>query len=278
MNDCDFKSRVDFVSDEILEMIIDGGFQVGDKLPNELEIAKDLNVGRSTVREAIKKLESQNILVIKQGAGTFISDKKGLMEDPMGFRFFRDKNKLVRDIIEVRMMIEPTIAEMAALNSDREDIEQIKYFCKKVEEDILKNRSHTKNDILFHTAIAKSSKNKVISNLIPIINKSIEMSIDITDNKLVSTTIECHKEILEAISEHNPIAAKDAMTLHIIYNRKYISEKLSKIRKSKEEIDSILNERRNKLKPFIPKFKKGALAVYSSLATGSMKGAYMEIE
>ena len=49
-------------------------------------------------------------------------------------------------------------------------------------------------------------------------------------------------------------------------------------RKSKEEIDSILNERRNKLKPFIPKFKKGALAVYSSLATGSMKGAYMEIE
>lgn len=49
-------------------------------------------------------------------------------------------------------------------------------------------------------------------------------------------------------------------------------------RKSKEEIDSILNERRNKLKPFIPKFKKGALAVYSSLATGSMKGAYMEIK
>ena len=49
-------------------------------------------------------------------------------------------------------------------------------------------------------------------------------------------------------------------------------------RKSKEEIDSILNERRNKLKPFIPKFKKGALAVYSSLATGAIKGAYMEIE
>lgn len=49
-------------------------------------------------------------------------------------------------------------------------------------------------------------------------------------------------------------------------------------RKSKEEIDNILNERKNKLKPFIPKFKKGALAVYSSLATGAMKGAYMEIK
>ena len=49
-------------------------------------------------------------------------------------------------------------------------------------------------------------------------------------------------------------------------------------RKSKEEIENILNERKNKLKPFIPKFKKGALAVYSSLATGAMKGAYMEIK
>lgn len=49
-------------------------------------------------------------------------------------------------------------------------------------------------------------------------------------------------------------------------------------KKSKSEIESILNERKNKLKPFIPKFKKGALAVYSSLATGAMKGAYMEIK
>lgn len=229
MDDNNFKSRVDFVSDEIVEMIIGGNFQVGDKLPNEFDIASDLNVGRSTVREAMKKLESQNILTIKQGAGTFISDKKGLMEDPMGFRFFRDKKKLVEDIIEVRMMIEPRIAEMAALNSNREDIEQIRYFAEKTEEDIIKKRNHMKNDILFHTAIAKSSKNKVVSNLIPIVNKAIEMFIDITNNELVQTTIECHREILDAISEHNPIAARDAMTLHIVYNRKYITQKLYKI-------------------------------------------------
>ena len=69
------KSRVDFVADQLIEIIINDELQAGDKLPNEFELAKSLNVGRSTIREAMKKLESQNILVIKQGAGTFVSGK-----------------------------------------------------------------------------------------------------------------------------------------------------------------------------------------------------------
>ena len=223
MENNNIKSRVDFVAKQLIEIIINNELQAGDRLPNEFELAKLLNVGRGTIREAMKKLESQNILVIKQGAGTFISDKKGLMEDPMGFRFFKDKIKLAKDLLDIRAIIEPYIAEMAALNATKDDIDKIKYYADKVENDIMKEYNHNDNDILFHTAIANSSKNIIVSNLIPIINQSITFSIDITNNRFKEMTIEAHRDIYTSIYNHDPISAKDAMILHIAYNRKYIN-------------------------------------------------------
>lgn len=222
MEDNVVKSRVDFVADQLIEIIITDELQAGDKLPNEFELAKLLNVGRGTIREAMKKLESQNILVIKQGSGTFISDKRGLMEDPMGLRFFKDKFKLAKDLLDIRMLIEPAIAEMAALNATKEDIEKIRYYSKKVEKDVLNKIDHHENDVLFHTAIANSTDNLVVPNLIPIINKSIKVITNVTYRELAELTIENHREILSAISDHNPVLAKDAMILHIVYNRKYL--------------------------------------------------------
>ena len=222
MEDNVVKSRVDFVADQLIQIIITDKLQAGDKLPNEFELAKLLNVGRGTIREAMKKLESQNILVIKQGSGTFISDKRGLMEDPMGLRFFKDKLKLAKDLLDIRMLIEPAIAEMAALNATKEDIEKIRYYSKKVEKDVLNKIDHHENDVLFHTAIANSTDNLVVPNLIPIINKSIKVITNVTYRELAELTIENHREILSAISDHNPVLAKDAMILHIVYNRKYL--------------------------------------------------------
>lgn len=218
------KSRVDFVADQLIEIIINDELQAGDKLPNEFELAKSLNVGRSTIREAMKKLESQNILVIKQGAGTFVSGKRGLVEDPMGLRFFKDKLKIAKDLFDIRMLVEPAIAEMAALNATNEDIEKMRYYSKKVEKNVANGEDHHKNDVLFHTAIANSTNNLVVPNLIPIINRSIKAITDVAYKELAELSIEHHREILEAISNHDPIAARDAMLLHIIYNKKELNK------------------------------------------------------
>ena len=227
MEDNVVKSRVDFVADQLIQIIITDELQAGDKLPNEFELAKLLNVGRSTIREAMKKLESQNILVIKQGSGTFISDKRGLVDDPMGLKFFKDKLKLAKDLLDIRMLIEPAIAEMAALNATTEDIEKIRYYSKKVEKDVANKVDHNKNDVLFHTAIANSSNNLVVPNLIPIINKSIKVITDVTYRELAELSVEHHREILEAIANHDPISARDTMVLHIVYNRKHLNKILN---------------------------------------------------
>ena len=69
------KSRVDLAVDQIIQVILDRDMKAGDKLPNEYDLARELGVGRSTVREAIKRLVARNILTARQGAGTFVSEK-----------------------------------------------------------------------------------------------------------------------------------------------------------------------------------------------------------
>ncbi|MBP2855705.1 FadR family transcriptional regulator, partial [Acinetobacter baumannii] len=72
------KTLVEVTTDKILRYLKEMQLQVGDKLPNEYELSDYLEVGRSTVREAVRALASRNILEVRQGAGTFVSDKRGI--------------------------------------------------------------------------------------------------------------------------------------------------------------------------------------------------------
>lgn len=216
-------------SERIIQLIIDNGWEAGDKLPNEYELANMLNVGRSTIREAIKALVSRNILEIRRGAGTYISEKGGIADDPLGLTFVKDKFKLAVDLLEVRFMIEPSIAAIAAVKAAEEEIQQMSDLCDEIEELILKGEPYREKDIEFHTAIAKSSKNLVVGNLIPIINSSITLFMDITNQKLRSETIETHREVLNAIKARDSNGARDAMYLHLVYNRRNIKGVIEKI-------------------------------------------------
>ena len=85
------KSRVDLAVDQIIQVILDRDMKAGDKLPNEYDLARELGVGRSTLREAIKRLVARNILTARQGAGTFVSEKNGVPEDPLGLTFMMEE-------------------------------------------------------------------------------------------------------------------------------------------------------------------------------------------
>ena len=65
--------------------------QPGGKLPNEAHLAKELNIGRSSLREAMKLLASRNIVTIRQGSGTYVASSPGVVDDPLGFTFIPDK-------------------------------------------------------------------------------------------------------------------------------------------------------------------------------------------
>ena len=97
------------VADEIVRNIIGKELKPGDKLPNEFELAAKLGVGRSTVREAIKTLVSRSVVEIRRGAGTFVSARSGVSEDPLGLQFLDDKVRVATDLLELRFVVEPQI-------------------------------------------------------------------------------------------------------------------------------------------------------------------------
>lgn len=219
------KRLPELVAEQIKGLIAEGTISVGEKLPNEFEMAQELQVGRGTIREAVKILISQNIVEVRRGCGTFVCERTGIIDDPLGLWMIEDKKKLSLDLCEVRMMLEPKIARIAAANATADDIEALKNAAGAVEENIRQNESHRENDILLHEIIAKLSNNEVITKLIPIIQSSVSLFISITDSALKEETIETHRAVVEAIERHDPDGAEEAMIRHLLSNQKLIEQK-----------------------------------------------------
>jgi DNA-binding FadR family transcriptional regulator len=198
----------------------------GDKLPNEHQLAGLLGVGRSTVREAVKVLAAKKALDVRQGAGTFVLQPKPAgTEDILGIESAADKEKLLRDLLEVRLALEPRVAALAATWAGAEDIAEMRFHCAEVERLIREDRDYTRHDLDLHKKIAESSGNLVVANLIPVIQNAIMLFIIATHRVLKEETITSHRLIVDAIEAHNPLAASDAMTMHILYNRNSIESR-----------------------------------------------------
>lgn len=210
------------IADEIIQLIKDNHMEPGDRLKNEYELAQDLSVGRGTVREAIKILVSRNILEVRQGAGTFVSSKNGIPEDPLGLTFIKNDGSLMLDVLDVRLIIEPEIAAMAALNASPRQLERLIKQCDIVEKLIINDEEYQEADALFHQRIAECSANKVVNKLIPVINSSVELNITWTKDQYKKMTIIEHRAIVRAIERKDSNGAKYAMITHLNTSRKEV--------------------------------------------------------
>lgn len=216
------------VESKILDFIKDNNLEVGDKLPTEKELTILFNVGRSSLREAISKLSSREVLETRRGSGTYIKNLIPIDLDPLRVGFVENKLDLAMDFITVRLLIEPEMAALAAKNATSEQKIEIKDLCDKVEESINKGQNHLDFDIKFHSAIARYSQNKVIENLIPLINSSVSTLIDVTNRRLLKETIYSHRLISDAIISSDELGAKNAMIIHLDYNRQFILTEMNK--------------------------------------------------
>lgn len=212
------------VEEQLYEYITKLPLKAGDKLPNEFKLAEMFGVGRSTVREAVKLLVSRNVLETRRGSGTYVKDLVPTDLDPLNLRNVEDKVTLAMNLVDLRLILEPGIAELAAYNATPEDIERLKRLCERVETKIHNGDRYIEDDIAFHTCIAESSKNLVVGQLIPIIDTAVMMFVNVTHKKLIDETIMTHRMITEAIARHDPIGARSAMVMHLNFNRTYIKK------------------------------------------------------
>ena len=103
------------VEDQIYHYILDTPISPGSKLPNEFELGEKFNVGRSTIREAVKLLSSKGIVEVRRGSGTYVLTTALGIGDPLGLSSVQDKTALALDLVNVRLLLEPGIAELSPL-------------------------------------------------------------------------------------------------------------------------------------------------------------------
>ncbi|WRS28883.1 FadR/GntR family transcriptional regulator [Oscillospiraceae bacterium MB08-C2-2] len=212
------KSLTERVADQIIQRILSQNLMIGEKLPNEFELADDLKVGRGTIRESVKLLVSRNILEIRRGKGTFVSQAPGIVDDPLGLAFYKDKYKLAIDLLQIRCILEPEIAAVAAQNAQPEEIEALRLKCIEIEQLVDDAEDYIQQDAAFHTSIAQMTRNLVMPNLIPIIHTGIELFNVFPYEVERKEAISVHREIVEAIAARDPKQACEAMIKHLSYN------------------------------------------------------------
>lgn len=209
------------VADNILSMItIEKRYSAGDKLPNELDLSEELNVSRTTLREAIRILVALDILEIQRGKGTFVTENAfNQQQDIEQLANIKIKAK---DLYEMRLIFEPEAAYLASIRATEAEIKRIIEYGKKVEFEILNKQDRTENEHSFHKAIAQATHNEFMNKLMPILYQAISKGVvlSLSSDKAIQDTINDHRMIMDFLEQRNAEGAKNAMRIHIMHAMK----------------------------------------------------------
>ena len=212
------ESPVDKIIRQIRELITSGQLNPGDKLPPERKLAERLGVGRSNVRDAIKKLEFYGILKTLPQSGTIVAGMgiaalEGLISDVL-----RMEDSDFASLVETRVLLETESAKLAATRRTEEDINNIKMALDAYEDKVKLGGQAVEEDLLFHLKIAEASKNTVLKSLmliiIPDIIKSF-LQLDICKDGRPLQAMDEHKIIFKHIIAQEPEKAAAAMRTHL---------------------------------------------------------------
>lgn len=193
-------------------------FQEGDKLPNEMELAELLSVSRVTLREAIRILCTRGLVEIRRGRGTYVTST-GIDSASPDISGLSAVESNTREMMEIRLIIEPSIAYYAALRGTDEEIQRIDEYRIKVEEIIAAGKNRTSAEQGFHNALAAATHNQFAMQLMQVVNKSIYLEVKYHEEStnLATHSITDHREIVNFLRRRNPDGAKTAMQMHILH-------------------------------------------------------------
>jgi GntR family transcriptional repressor for pyruvate dehydrogenase complex len=201
---------------QIREELVDGRLKPGDRLPSERELSAKFQVSRASVREAIRALESMEVVTAKTGDGTFVATGVEGLLSPLVSIILQQKAVLL-DIFEARKVIEPEIAALAARRASPEEIRQMEETLEEQTRQITRGESGLEADTAFHSLLTQSTKNKVFLRLndaiVDSLYESRERSLHVYGRP--ARSLAGHREILKAIRAKNPAQARNAMLHHL---------------------------------------------------------------
>lgn len=216
------KKNYEHIIDQIQELIMDGTFKNGDKLPPEREITEQLGVSRSSLREALKALEVLGLVESKHGGGSYITNNIGSAILKSISIAFRLNDGTVEDILELRYALEREAVRIATERGSEEQIKELEDIVNKMDEK-LSEEEKARLDIEFHNRLIKNTDNILfqiiadsISDLLGLFIKGIrEIYSDDHEHMKTYYFVEQHRNIVNAIKERDPEKASKVLAEHL---------------------------------------------------------------
>ncbi len=209
--------------EQIAERVRHGDFGTGDRLPSERDLAAALRVSRPTLREAVRVLSEAGVLEVRSGSGGGIY----VASDYVPIEILRSKSDLrlgeVAGVLEARRMVEPRVAQLAALNAREDDFAALQAIIDRQQElvdagDVLANEDHfLQLDTQFHLRIARATGNTTIVNMIRMLFKRLEIARDLAmhDPPIAAWVIDVHERTLGAIRSADYARIEQVMDEHL---------------------------------------------------------------
>jgi len=215
---------------QIKDYLLKGNISLGNKLPSERELARMFDVNRVSIREALTILEANGMITRKVGEGTFHTDISAYTAYSIIDLVKKNKN-LAIEPIQVRRVLEPKIARLAATTISKEQLERLNHILNQQKELLANKEDITKLDRKFHQEIAISTGNSMFERLVEVLHNSFvesrfesPMSPERGKSEYLS-----HRKIYNAVKYNDPDKAEEAMLDHIIQVEqsaiKYLSKK-----------------------------------------------------
>ena len=199
----------------------------GDMLPPERELMKRFRVSRSSIRDAIRSLAAVGLLEPRQGVGTIVRElSSDAVVSPVASVLLQ-KRKVIHELLDVRMILEPPLARRAARHATAEQIAEMEAILDRQEEKLRDAESTTEEDSAFHYAIALAADNSVMLKLVRVLmdllRESRERALQVGGRQRKS--LAGHRRLLTAIKQGDAAAAEAAMRRHLSEIEKIVLQK-----------------------------------------------------
>jgi GntR family transcriptional repressor for pyruvate dehydrogenase complex len=224
------KRASDQIFEQLRDLIFRGELKPGEQLVPERELAQAFGVSRPTVREAINKLVTMGLVEHRQGQGTFVRSLEATREhNPLSAIIDRQETSL-EDLLEVRMGLEAQSAWLAAERATPEDIQRLEETLAAMEVEYGEGRPGIEEDVAFHMGLAYATKNPVQVYIMRSFHDLLHFGIEENlrylweDPANLPIIRQQHRRIFQAITDHDPEAAYEAMETHITFVLDYVRE------------------------------------------------------
>ena len=206
------------IAEQIEQQILRGDLRNGERLPTERELAEQFHASRTAVREAMKTLAQKGLVDMRPGRGTIVIDGTSqALRESLGRMMQVGQQESSRDLVEVREIFEPEIAALAAAHATEQDIADLRLAIEIMDTHLGDADAFITADNHFHQVLARATQNALILTLMaPIMSLLSEQRKEIFSVEGGPQHGQLHhKLLLDAVTRHDPEAARSAMRAHL---------------------------------------------------------------